>query len=102
MAWLLAAFFNSLPIRVFARAIAERAKDAHFRFFAGTVGAVPLPNQWRTNKRLLNISDIAHRDGVIADDDQIEVDEIVAHMFGLSRAQSSALRDFDLWLRGAK
>ena len=98
---LLAAFFNSLPMRVFARAIAERAKDAHFRFFAGTVGQLPLPYRWQDSRRLMEISHTAHRDGAIDGDEQNELDEIVAQLFGLSKSQTHALRDFDLWLRGA-
>ncbi|MGD8278162.1 MAG: N-6 DNA methylase, partial [Gemmatimonadota bacterium] len=39
-----AACLNSLPIRVFAAAVAERAKDAHFRFFAWTASVLPIPS----------------------------------------------------------
>jgi tRNA1(Val) A37 N6-methylase TrmN6 len=101
-AHLLAAYMNSLPLRVFARAIAERAKDAHFRFFAGTVGLLPLPVSWRTTDAglLRDLSLTAHTNGCISDADQAALDDIVAKAFGLSRNATLALRRFDEWLRG--
>ena len=99
-AHLLAACFNSLPVRVFARAIAERAKDAHFRFFACTVGQLPLPRDLRGANALAEISREAHSSGGIGADAQSELDSVVARLFDLSSAQFSALRRFDDWLRG--
>ncbi|MGQ0813565.1 MAG: Eco57I restriction-modification methylase domain-containing protein [Gemmatimonadota bacterium] len=102
VAHLLSAYFNSLPVRAFARAIAERAKDAHFRFFAWTVSMLPLPLAWRSFecRHLHDISQAAHARGSIDDDAQAELDEIVARAYGLSRADLRHLRDFDKWLRG--
>ena len=101
-AHVLAAYFNSLPLRVFARAIAERAKDAHFRFFACTVALLPLPLQWRTTEagRLRSLSHGAHASGVISEDAQRELDEIVGHAYGLTAGAMNALQRFDHWLRG--
>jgi hypothetical protein len=101
-AHLLAAYFNSLPVRVFARAIAERAKDAHFRFFACTVGKLPLPANWRTRSAsvLHELSRHAHTTGAIDGAAQHELDAIIAENFGLSAAAMSALRGFDQWLKG--
>src|SRR6476660_2354751 len=48
-AMLLCAYMNSLPMRVFSRTCAERAKDAHFRFFAWTIGTLPLPRDWKSD-----------------------------------------------------
>ena len=97
-AHLLAACFNSLPLRVFARAIAERAKDAHFRFFAGTVGRLPLPRAFLAE--LVRLSEHAHTEGFIDDAGQRELDELVARAFRLDRAGLQALRSFDAFLRG--
>ncbi|HEY0304968.1 MAG TPA: hypothetical protein VGC44_08335, partial [Longimicrobiales bacterium] len=101
-AHVLTAYFNSLPVRVFARAIAERAKDAHFRFFASTVGQLPLPNDWRTTHAdlLREISVDAHQHGGISADAQLQLDTLVARAFGLSDAALTAFRRFDQWLRG--
>jgi type I restriction-modification system DNA methylase subunit len=102
-ALLLAAYFNSLPLRVFARAIAERAKDAHFRFFACTVGMLPLPTEWRCAKAefLRELSKRAHAEMGLTADSQHELDEVVSAAFGLSAASIQALRRFDVWLAGA-
>jgi hypothetical protein len=65
-AHVLAAILNSTPVRTFARAIAERAKDARFRFFAWTIGALPLPGSWDVGPaaaRLLDLSRRAHLAG---------------------------------------
>jgi hypothetical protein len=99
-AHLLAACFNSLPLRVFARALAERAKDAHFRFFACTVSQLPLPRGWRVAASLRDISVRAHNERTITADAQHELDSVIARMFGLSAAQLQALRHFDDWLEG--
>src|SRR5690606_19182720 len=100
-ALLLAAYLNALPVRTFARAIAERAKDAHFRFFAWTVSMLPLPRDWRTApcaERVLELSRAAHAAGGIAADQRVELDHIVSRMFGLDAAQVECIDDFNHWL----
>lgn len=101
-AYLLAAYFNSLPLRVFARAIAERAKDSHFRFFACTVDQLPLPANWRSFEAtaLHAISCCAHERRSIAADQQRHLDEVIAAAYGLSASGLNALRQFDEWLDG--
>ncbi|HEX7118331.1 MAG TPA: DNA methyltransferase [Longimicrobiales bacterium] len=102
-ALLLAAFLNSLPVRTFARAVAERAKDARFRFLAWTVALVPLPRGWDagpTAARLRAISTRAHERGAIDDDEENELDALVASCYGLTHDDVHALRSFDRWLRG--
>jgi hypothetical protein len=102
-ALLLAAYLNSLPVRTFARAIAERAKDARFRFFATTVAVLPLPREWRSGRcaeRLRAISARAHADGRIDEAATEELDALVARAYGLRRADVEVLARFDAWLRG--
>jgi hypothetical protein len=102
-ALLLAAIFNSLPARTFARAIAERAKDARFRFFAWTIACLPLPTRWRTQPgaaELVDLSAAAHARGGITPTEQIRLDAIVADLYGIDEAGRQRLRDFDRWLRG--
>lgn len=102
-ALVLAGIFNSLPVRTFARATAERAKDARFRFLAWTVALIPLPPGWRTgpaSDRIARLSANAHRDGRLDEDAAAELDEVVAALFGLREDEMDALRAFDRWLRG--
>lgn len=102
-ALLLAAYLNSLPVRTFARAIAERAKDARFRFLAWTIALVPLPRGWDagpTAARLVEISARAHGRGAIETDEEAELNAIVAAAYGLTSDDVAAIHEFDLWLRG--
>lgn len=102
-ALLLAARFNSLPVRTFARAIAERAKGARFRFQAWTMALVPLPPGWaasRAAKTLLRISRDAHGAGAITPARQRDLDLAVAGLYGLESRDMEALAEFDRWLRG--
>lgn len=102
-ALLLSAYLNSLPLRTYARAIAERAKDAHFRFFAWTIAMLPLPADWRHNEHtgsLLGLAERAHDDGMLRPDDAQELDDTVARCYGLGPARVAALAAFDTWLRG--
>jgi hypothetical protein len=99
---LLAAYMNSLPLRVFARAAAERAKDAHFRFFAWTIGILPLPANWRVTHadELRELSSNAHTAGGVSGPLQARLDALVADAFGLEDADLEALLFFDHWLSG--
>lgn len=101
VAHLLCAYLNSTPFRVFARVIAERAKDAHFRFFAWTMARIPLPANWRAFEcaRLIDISRTCHSAGTIADEQQRILDDVVARAFRLTKAETTALARFDEWLR---
>ena len=101
---LLAAYFNSTPVRTFARAIAERAKDAHFRFFAWTIAVVPLPAAWRCGRHaepLLELSRRAHDNGAVTNDEQAALDEIVCAAYELSPDHRGAVRELDAWFNGA-
>lgn len=98
----LAALLNSLPVRCFVRAIAERAKDARFRFFAWTVAVLPLPGMAprELTERMVRIAADAHAAGAIDDDAQEELDSTVAALYRLDDAAVAAIRSFDDWLSG--
>ena len=99
----LAALLSSLPARVFARAIAERAKDARFRFFAWVIAALPLPRCWGDDASLRELAPLGERAqsaGGISTPLQAEIDDSAARMLRLSREQIRALREFDDWLAG--
>jgi hypothetical protein len=102
---LLSAYLNSLPLRVFARAIAERAKDLHFRFFAWTIAVLPIPRDWRTNRHaapLKAMAQEAHVHGALSVTETHRLDDLVAQSYGLNIEQLSHLRTFDDWLRGRR
>ena len=101
LAHLLCGYFNSLPIRTFARAIAERAKDAHFRFFAWTMSLLPLPPHRRVfeAEHIRDISRAAHASNGLDQSAQTELDQLIARSFGLARLELRALASFDEWLR---
>lgn len=101
-ALLLAAYLNALPLRVFARAAAERAKDAHFRFFAWTIGMLPLPSLWRSvhAEEITEISRSAHVLKGLSPVAQARLDALVCLAFGLSDDDVEALLGFDRWLSG--
>jgi hypothetical protein len=102
-ALLLAAILNALPVRVFAAAFAERAKDARFRFFAGTIAAVQLPPGWRTGAladEIGALSERCHRAGSASAEDARRLDEAAAHAFRLAPAELDTLRAFEDWLHG--
>jgi len=97
----LCALLNSLPARVYARTVAERAKDGTFRFLAWTIATLPLPNglfRGAAAQELRCVAERATRDGGISTDAADHVDRIVAELYGLEAADLSALRRFDRWL----
>ncbi len=99
----LAGLLNSLPVRTFARAIAERAKDARFRFFAWTVACVPLPHAWDASpagRTIRRISREAHAAGGLGPEAAAALDRAAAAVYGLGAEEVAALERFDRWLRG--
>ena len=100
---LLAGLLNALPARVFIRAVAERAKDGRFRFFAWTVSTLPLPPEWRTTAaaaELLEVSRAAHRGAGLDPEGWQRLDRAAARLYGLERSDMEVFRDYDRWLRG--
>ena len=98
----LTGLLNSLPLRVFARTIAERAKNGFFRFFANTVAVLPVPAHGAVWSEISRLSEqIAHASGS-NEALRSELDGMVAGAFGLSAADLNALRTFDAWLSGVR
>lgn len=102
-ALMVAGLLNSLPVRVMARAIAERAKDARFRFFAWVLSCLPLPEEWERRPaaaELLRISRRAHAAGGISPSDASELDRAAGVLYGLDGEALDAMAGFDAWLKG--
>jgi hypothetical protein len=87
-AYVIAAVLNSTVAGALLVCTAERAKDAHYRYFGRTVGALPFPDPLPEWENLLRASRRAHR-GSAAD-----VDEAVARLYGVSADELALLRAF--------
>ncbi|HYR28545.1 MAG TPA: hypothetical protein VEU30_08770, partial [Thermoanaerobaculia bacterium] len=87
-AYVIAAVLNSTIAGALLLCSAERAKDAHYRYFGRTVGALPFPDPGPEWERLVRASRRAHR-GI-----NVDVDEMVARLYGVAEDELRLLRDF--------
>jgi hypothetical protein len=89
-AHVLAAALNSTIVNALAVAVAERAKDFHFRYFGRTLARIPLPRiepasaAWAL---LLRCARSAARGGDAAD----EIDCVMAELYGVSADEHARL-----------
>jgi hypothetical protein len=93
-AFVLAALLNSTIVNVLAVAIAERAKDFHFRYFGRTVARLPLPSVTPSDgawTRLLRAARRARRHPQMSGD---EIDATVAALYGVSAEEHARLAAF--------
>lgn len=89
-AYAIAAVLNSTVVNALLVSVAERAKDAHYRFFGRTVGAVPwvdLKPEWDA---LVSASRRAHRGVDVAAD----IDRRVARLYAVSARELRVLEEF--------
>jgi N-6 DNA Methylase len=89
-AYALAALLNSTIAGALLVSVAERAKDAHYRYFGRTVAALPLPDLRPELERLVRLSRRAHRGADVQDD----LDAIVARLYGVTAKELAVLRAF--------
>src|SRR6185295_1598550 len=89
-AYVIAAIFNSTIAGALLVSVAERAKDAHYRYFGRTVGALPWPDPSAEWPALVRLSRRAHRGAGVMN----EIDEVVARLYGVSAAELAALKAF--------
>jgi hypothetical protein len=86
-AYAIAALLNSTIADALLLCIAERAKDAHFRYFGRTVARIPLPRVEHDSdawSRLIRAARRAHH----------EVDDLVASLYGVTTPELDVLRRF--------
>lgn len=88
-AYALSAVLNSTIANALLLAVAERAKDAHFRMFGRTVAQMPLP----VLGDAAALTRLARRAHAGRDVDE-EVDRVVAKLYGVSAKELSTLRRF--------
>jgi len=83
-AWVIAAMLNSTVAGALLVSVAERAKDAHYRYFGRTVAALPFADarpEWDHLVRAARRS-------------QHDVDAIVARLYGIDEEELATLREF--------
>ncbi len=88
-AYALSAVLNSTVANALLLAVAERAKDAHFRMFGRTVAQMPLP-PLDDASALTRLARRAHA----GRDVDAEVDRAVAKLYGVSERELAKLRRF--------
>src|SRR5262249_17503399 len=95
-AHVLAAALNSTIVNALTVAVAERAKDFHFRYFGRTIARIPLPRIEPTGTawpQLLRCARRATRDADAGD----EIDRVMAELYGVSAEEHARLAEY---LRG--
>lgn len=92
-AHVICAIFNSTIAGALLLATAERAKDAHFRFFGRTVGRMPMPRVAPDVAKWPALLRLARRAGRGADVGA-EVDGVAAELYGVSEHELRVLRAF--------
>jgi len=86
----IAAILNSSVAGALMVAVAERAKDAHYRYFGRTVAALPWADADPESDKLVRLSRRAHRGSDVME----EIDEVVARLYGVTHAELAVLRRF--------
>jgi methylase of polypeptide subunit release factors len=89
-AYAIAAVLNSTIAGALLVGVAERAKDAHFRYFGRTMAALPWPNLSTEWERLVRLSRRAHQ----RHDVQRDLDEVVARLYGVTATELAMLQAF--------
>lgn len=88
-AYAICAVLNSSIADAFLLAIAERAKDAHFRYFGRTVARLPLP-PLKDTEALIRLARRAHQRRDVRE----ELDRVVAALYGVNECELRVLREF--------
>ena len=101
-AHLLAAVLNSTVARSYLKAIAERASGGYFRFLGWTVALLPIPSSPDATvcNLCVQLSQHAHASAGLTVEEQRQLDELVARLYGLSPHELEVLRAFDSRLTG--
>jgi hypothetical protein len=89
-AYAVSAILNSSIAGALLVAVAEHAKDLHFRYFGRTVAALPWPDARPEWDRLVRLSRRAHRGA----DVQQEIDAAVARLYAVTAEELSLLQTF--------
>lgn len=101
----LAALLNAAVVSSFVTTFAERAAGGFFRFFAWTLGCLPLPGRWRPMdprvRRLAELGAAARETGSLGREESQVLEETVADLYHLRPREIEALRRLDETATGA-
>ncbi|MFL6247434.1 MAG: hypothetical protein ACJ74H_15495, partial [Thermoanaerobaculia bacterium] len=89
-AYVIAAILNSSIAGALLVGVAERAKDAHYRYFGRTIATLPWPQTSPEWERLVRLSRRAHQQHDVMG----ELDAVVANLYGVSASELAALQAF--------
>jgi len=92
-AHVLAAALNSTIVNALTVAVAERAKDSYFRYFARTIARIPLPKLDPSHPawpQLLRCARRAARDAEAI----VEIDRVMAELYGVSAEEHERLAEY--------
>jgi methylase of polypeptide subunit release factors len=93
-AYVIAALLNSTVAGALLVGVAERAKDAHYRYFGRTMAALPWPDPRAEWERLVRLSRRAHSRQTQREPLMREIDEIAARLYGISANELAVLQEF--------
>jgi hypothetical protein len=89
-AYAISAILNSTVAGALLVAVAERAKDAHFRYFGRTVAALPWPDTRPEREQLVRVARRAHRGADVMRD----LDALAARSYRVSESELAVLQQF--------
>lgn len=89
-AYVIAAILNSTIAGALLAGVAERAKDAHYRYFGRTIATMPWPDTRSAWEHLVRLSRRAHQRHEV----MRELDTLVAKLYGVSASELAALQAF--------
>jgi hypothetical protein len=89
-AYVMAAILNSTIAGALLVGVAERAKDAHYRYFGRTMAALPWPDTRDEWAGLVRLSRRAHR----REEVMSEIDAVVARLYGVTASELATLQAF--------
>ncbi|HEY0594122.1 MAG TPA: hypothetical protein VGF40_20290, partial [Thermoanaerobaculia bacterium] len=90
-AWFAAAILNSTVAGAAALAVADRAKDFHYRYFGRTIAAIPVPAvSTVTRRRIASLARTAATD----DQAEAELDRVISAAYGATDEEGAILAAF--------
>ncbi len=89
-AYAIAALLNSSIAGALMVAVAERAKDGHYRYFGRTIAALPWPAFDFEFDRLVRLSRRAHQGVTVSK----ELNDTAARLYGVTAGELAVLHDF--------